>query len=99
MSISIAGKGIRKLNGVYFDNVDKTVIAANRYAFDHAVSAGTLVASKAWDNVKRKNKKRYTPRGQVYDRIQKLINNAYWSHFEKETASLIARMKGNEEPI
>lgn len=61
----------------YLDNLYDTLIASNRAAF----LEGNY---KAWDNVKRKNRVRYCPRGKAFKDFEKRERLALWGSLQSE---------------
>ena len=54
----------------YLESLQNTIIDANRQAFNYAKK--TRNASDAWDNVKKKNNKKFAPRGNAYKKLERM---------------------------
>ena len=70
----------------YFDKVKLTIVNANAKSLKEG-------KGKAWDNVKGKNRKRYVPRGKVFDRLEQIQRTVWWEETKTEIDSLIDKLK------
>lgn len=55
----------------YLDNLYNTLVTSNEAAYREG-------KGKAWDNVKRKNRVRYCPRGKAFKELEKRERLASW---------------------
>lgn len=71
----------------YLRTIERTLIKANRKAYHEAIADGRTGhkhgKAKAWDNKKRKNAKRYLPRGKVYKRLLVLESRRVFAEITK----------------
>ena len=59
----------------YSDRLHETQCRANGRAFQY-IASQAFGAGRAWQNVRRKNERRYLPRGYVVDRLERLESSA-----------------------
>jgi len=79
----------------YLERLSDTMIAANERALQHAMKVPG--SGKAWDNVKKKNRIQYAPRGNAYRRLDRVEVNARHRRLKTGMTELLESVKRASE--